>query len=899
MTPTVTRQLPPNTNTPLPPTYPESPKTPPSQDHIQVAINNLRTGSKRAAQLMEQTLQDNPTRISMIERAIRQPHSLDTLQIAAVVLIQAMAIGQLPKRDLRKNLIARWQIYLDRYPNKPIIALAKDLLLALPGKKSQDVITLLARTAGLIRDQLTGNDLAGPVIQRLTANRKTIAAYHTTPESAALMAHLAIDPDQDWQSARIADFSAGTGILPMAVYRRIRAIHTERDHDPRTLHNNLMRTGITIADIMPASLAIASSNLGSIEPGKQIRYPRTLKLHHGIRQDPDGSRHIGLGALDLLIEIPKPTTKPGRPRLNTTSEPYNQQDLVIMNPPFTSQANIKGADQNIPSPELGIAPTTPTEIEQLTQATERAKHATGTTASCLAHQFAVLAQTFVRRNGTIALILPAQAITTASGGWQKFRKTLLQQFNDIRVVSITQYDEKDSCFSQDTGIAEIMVIARRTHQKESPTRQVNLISLNRRPQDAGEAGDIANAVRQTITRMSQAQHGANNTELLTIHQEEMGSITRTRIQNDADWPAPRVSQPGLATTASLVAQGILRDPEAPDHQQDITFPITTLDELGHVQPYNNIIERVFNKEEKLRSPRPDGRTLTLPFITGHRCDEQRTISTPSNIRRAPQTHMDRRAAAIHRRAGALHISDAFRYNSQSLQAIHTGEPSIAGRGWPGVRMRSERHEKIMSVWLNTTIANIIHWSRANHSHHGLGSIAHTKIKALPVLDITTLSSTQMDQMERIFDDFQHRTMRAANESWLDNARIELDRRVTQDVLNMRPAVRTQLDIIRSRWCLEPTVQGNKGKSKNHLEEIKLLTKTVRETNLTTDHPEPNLPEAPPVEIREKNAPPTGQILPPKPTSNNRRFPSARCRPKHNLGQNPTSTQVWDRRISIN
>ena len=830
----------------------------PDPESIQAAAGHLWTGSQKAAQLMDLVIGRNPARTSTIEQALRQPYSMDTLQMAMVVIIEAIAMAKTPKTNPRDILIDRWQLYLDRNPNKPTIALARKLLMAFPRKRSHETVQQLVSTAALIRDHLPGNDLAGPIIQRLTTNRKTLAAYHTIPESAVLMAHLAIDPSLDYREARIADFSAGTGILPMAVYNRLRQLHTDQGEDPKDLHNTLMRTGFTIADIMPASLAIGAANLAGIEPGKQKRYPNTILLHHGVRQDPDGSRHIGLGALDLLHDHQNPP--PGHPRKDPHTRP-DQQDLVIMNPPFTSQTNLKNADQNIPSPFLGIGPTTSAETTKMNRKMESVGRTTRAGTSCLANHFALMAQTFVKRNGTIALILPSQAVTSPAPGWQKFRNNLLGRFNDIRILSITQYNERDSSFSQDTGVAELMVIARRTRPKEKASHQVHLVTVNRRPAGPQEAQEFAEAIREQLARMGQEEIGQEQLgqEQLdqeqpdAIHQEkpsqprttirtaqgETGTITRTKVEKNADWPTPRVAQPDLINTATLLAQGIIPNQNAPNQpdpgretrplDQPPTFPVTTLDHLGHVQSYNNLLDKIFIQEEGPGLAITPPNLGQMPLITGHRCEEQRCINTPPSARMTPRKGMTQRASSIHQRSGSLHISDAFRYNSQSLQAIYTGTPTIAGRGWPGVKMWSQREERIMSVWLNTTIANVIHWSRANHSHHGLGTLTSTKLKAMPVLDLNALSDQKLQQMDQIFEDFHGRQMRPANESWLDNVRIELDRRVTQDVLMLGPEVHQQLDIIRNRWCLEPTVQGNKGKSRFHQDKIRTLTNTLSGT----------------------------------------------------------------------
>src|SRR5437870_3219384 len=79
---------------------------------------------------------------------------------------------------------------------------------------------------------MRSHDLTGAVFQRLIADRKFLAAYYTTPPSAALLAGLAIrqgaspagKPWSDTEALkhmRIADFACGTGTLLSAAYQRL------------------------------------------------------------------------------------------------------------------------------------------------------------------------------------------------------------------------------------------------------------------------------------------------------------------------------------------------------------------------------------------------------------------------------------------------------------------------------------------------------------------------------------------------------------------------------------------------------------------------------------------------------------------------------------------------------
>ena len=88
------------------------------------------------------------------------------------------------------------------------------------------------------------HDLTGRIFQRLIADRKYLATFYTRPESAALLARLAVAKldGVDWADAgaigslRIGDFACGTGALLSAVYEQVAGRHQRAGGDLATLH---------------------------------------------------------------------------------------------------------------------------------------------------------------------------------------------------------------------------------------------------------------------------------------------------------------------------------------------------------------------------------------------------------------------------------------------------------------------------------------------------------------------------------------------------------------------------------------------------------------------------------------------------------------------------------------
>lgn len=63
----------------------------------------------------------------------------------------------------------------------------------------------------------------------------------------------------------------------------------------------------------------------------------------------------------------------------------------------------------------------------------------------------------------------------------------------------------------------------------------------------------------------------------------------------------------------------------------------------------------------------------------------------------------------------------------------------------------------------------------------------------------------------IFDENRDREFLPANEAYRDESRKELDRRVLVDLLGLpEDKVLDPLELLRLKWCSEPSVHGGKG-----------------------------------------------------------------------------------------
>ena len=83
------------------------------------------------------------------------------------------------------------------------------------------------------------------------------------------------------------------------------------------------------------------------------------------------------------------------------------------------------------------------------------------------------------------------------------------------------------------------------------------------------------------------------------------------------------------------------------------------------------------------------------------------------------------------------------------------------------------------------------------------------IRTMLTLDVTKLSQRQLEDSESIFEDTRDRKFLPANQAYDDPSRKELDYRVLIDILGLPKSVLGPLDLLRLKWCSEPSVHGGK------------------------------------------------------------------------------------------
>ena len=277
----------------------------------------LEQESKAASVQIYQSLKNHPKAAQEVAEALGEPFSLQAAHTAVLVMVHALAQTRGKGRPTLVRALKLWERTLDPQSRfLPIVPLALRLLKALPPRTAKQALPGMIQAS----EQLNDPAGAGRILQKLAHHRKQLAVYHTKPESAALMARLAIPEGLDWSDPktvtgyRMADYSCGAGALLIAAYRRVRELHQKSGGSPRKVHAAVLKDSITLVDVLPASVALAAAGLDALEPkpaqpggatrALTLKYgpisSRTLPSESQEQQEGQKRRAIGLGSLDIL-----------------------------------------------------------------------------------------------------------------------------------------------------------------------------------------------------------------------------------------------------------------------------------------------------------------------------------------------------------------------------------------------------------------------------------------------------------------------------------------------------------------------------------------------------------------------------------------------------------------------
>ncbi len=808
------------------------------QKAVDEAASALEAGINNAAYLLDQVNETRQAITISIARLLGMTNVPQTRRMACAIIANALVFHEriagmhqnvkplaLVCGDSVPNpqneVLAAWTAILD-INYWAIFAIARDILQQLPSGDAAQILRRLRDTAQAVNATGVDNahDLTGRIFQRLIADRKYLATFYTLPASAALLACLAVAKLEgvDWSdpaaigNLRVADFACGTGALVSAVYDQIAARHERTGGDPARLHRAMMEEVLYGCDVMPSAIHITGSTLSGVEPEIGFASSRLYTMPYG-RQS-DGT--VKIGSLELLqtstaltlFNTSDPAQRTGSAGEETAAQinaeiPDEGFDLIIMNPPFTSNTKHHDAADGVLNAAFAAFDSDTNEQGEMAKrlgqlAIDGAYHGHAGMASA----FVALAEKKLRPHGVIALVLPFTAINGAS--WAKFRELITNQYKDAIIVSIAAADNDALSFSSDTGMAECLVVAHKKTRDDKPNKRARFVSLTSRPDGFISAAEVARAIL-TISDLRRVEDGPYGGASIYCGDAPAGEMLDAPTgEYSSGWGAARIADYAVAQVAHSLSASKLW---LPGQRNALDLAITPMSNVGQRGLDSQMFISPAHKGPFTKAP--PSPTATYPSLWNHDAqNETRILCVPDSQLQA-RHGMEDKAADVWATASRAHISRGFRFNSQSLAVAFTEQESIGGRGWPNVAFTDVRLNYPFALWCNSTLGLLSYWWHSSRQQGGRGDMTILSAETLPVLDFRTLTDAQLATAQAIFEEFRDKDLQPAYLADADPNRALLDRRVICGLLGFDESVYQDVRRLAAKWCAEPSVHGGK------------------------------------------------------------------------------------------
>lgn len=832
---------------------------------VEKAADRLMTGVQQAAGQLAGIETKNPAALGRIAEALCQEDSEQTRRMAATILANAFMFhenlahgpgGLAAIRTLdelkgagqltRGVILDEWREIL-KVNYWPIFDIARRIFEVVPADLGKAMALTLARTAAdLVENSLTrSHDLTGAVFQKLIVDRKFLAAYYTTPASAALMVGLALDrnqtprgdswSDQDAVAAlKIGDFACGTGTLLSTAYSRLGQYFELHGGNSELIHPAMMASALVGADVLPAAAHLSAAMLSGAHPTVTYADSHIMTVPYGAQAKGDpalGSLNLlkDQGTIDSLSAVglgAKGATK----KDVFVGVAHKSFDLIVMNPPFTRPTGQEGNKVGVPNPMFAAFSADKSEQKEMKKAFDKllaslpGDHCYDGQAG-EASAFIELAHRKLKAGGTVGLITPLSLMSGEA--WGAARRKIALNYDDIILISISGKRLKEMSFSADTGMGEAMTIGvKRAKERAKPGRATYVV-LDDRPTMPLDGYAVADAIRRAVggaglRKIEDAPLGGTS---LTIGNDVIGQAIDAPLPHDRTWDICRITDLALAQSAwRLVRCGELWLPGMAK-PYETALPIEPFGEMiAMIGPYHADIN--WNGTGgAVRGPfglkaTDAPASVTYPILWAHDADRERAIMFEADhegiVRpgadAAEEQRIFEKVNTVAASASHLHFNQNFQFNSQSTAMQYSSRRTIGGRAWLSIKFPNVDMEAAVALWGNTSLGLLLHWWQANKQQGGRGNIGKQGLLNFACLDPSALSPEQLAASVSLVKDRANVAMRPFNEIDIDPARAELDKVFLGEILGLPDALFEDggpLTLLRRKLAVEPSIAGSK------------------------------------------------------------------------------------------
>jgi hypothetical protein len=312
-----------------------------------------------------------------------------------------------------------------------------------------------------------------------------------------------------------------------------------------------------------------------------------------------------------------------------------------------------------------------------------------------------------------------------------------------------------------------MLFARRHDGNRSPGRDGTLfVNLCQQPRTSVEALALTGEIRRAVLpqlydnpchadlRIGDVKYG----EAFTVDSKTLGT----------EWGRfAAFAQSELTKCALELAQGTITVLNSTG-----AIPLVPLQMLGELGFDRRDIHDAFFVTEK---------STPYPAVWNHDARAVRTISiVPNKYLRARVEPAEgrnlRSSSAMWEKAGRLMLAERFRLNTMRAVATYSQARALSNVWWP-FSTRSglgDVHSRALALWLNGTVGLVLFLFTRQDTEGPWISCKKPTWGALPVLDVSTLSPSQLERVEEVYQDIARKTLQSVALCARDEVRIRID-----------------------------------------------------------------------------------------------------------------------------
>lgn len=696
--------------------------------------------------------------------------------------------GPLAAVDPISDLSNIWSFIYREIDYQPIFAVSTGLIGALPSSSEAiRAVRILGEKASEVLHNRTSmkHDLMGRVYHTLLADKKYLATYYTSVPAATMLLKVALAGKtwpMDWSSLdeigalRVADLACGTGTLLMAAYEALTDNYVHACFkkciatDVAASHKLIMEKVIYGYDVLLSALHLTASTLA-------LRSSSVLFRRMNLYTLPLGGKAGRLGSIEFLngnqiwmnvdlFESALQVTGTGDEESDKSHPiaPLPRLDLCVINPPFTRSSGGNLLFGSSPDPERRIMQ------DKLAALLKKQKVQASSTAG-LGAVFVAIADRALKNGGRLALVLPKTLLSGAA--WEKTRKLLAEKY--VVETIIVSHDPARWNFSENTNLSELLLVARRVGNGNARNsgERVKCVNLWKNPETVFSALMVARQITEEEAPDIVTGHGAEPIEMGDTCFGELSSVNWSALHGKL-WVTPfAFAQFSLSKIAyNLSSRGEFVDSRTGKQTQIALVPLGNLGSLG---PDRRDIMDGFSLTK---------RRTEYPVFWGHDSEACRCIAQTPNRYLAPlprprPSRKLRKAAGLWLGAGVLLLSDCIRLNTQSNISILLDRKALSNV-WRTITLRDDNKWcKPLSIWLNSTLGLLIMLCHRGETMGAWMTFKKGNLESLPVLDVRSLSETQLKILCDTFDEVASEPLLPFPQMESDLVRAKIDAAVSK------------------------------------------------------------------------------------------------------------------------